>query len=101
MSLLNGHLGQVVGPFPANKDLLDDDGAIGVFTPQKERPVLYKLGIQAPKGTIVKINNANIKIGITGIYEIDLDMIPITSIIFPNSTQDDVIIDFIYTGNVI
>ena len=43
----NGHIGQVQGPFQANKDLLDDDGPIGILTPEKERPVLFKLGIQA------------------------------------------------------
>ena len=43
----NGHIGQVQWPFQANKDLLDDDGPIGILTPEKERPVLFKLGIQA------------------------------------------------------
>ena len=45
--VLNGHIGQVKGPFPANLNLLSDEGAIGHFTPEKERPVLYKIGIQA------------------------------------------------------
>jgi hypothetical protein len=43
----NGHIGQVLGPFEAGQDLLADDGPIGVFTPELERPVIYKLGIQA------------------------------------------------------
>lgn len=64
----NGHIGQVLGPFNANEDLLADTGPIGIFTPENERPVIHKLGIQATKGTIVCVNNINIKIGITGIY---------------------------------
>lgn len=86
MILQNGHVGQVEGPFVANKDLLDDDGAIGIFTPEKERPVLYKLGIQTSAGTIVNINGTNIKIGKTGIYELE-DIIKITSLIFPNGAD--------------
>ena len=51
--MLNGRLGQVVGPFTANIDLLDDYQAIGSFTPETTRPVLLKLGIQAEEGTVV------------------------------------------------
>lgn len=93
----NGHVGQVRGPFASNKDLLDDDGAIGVFTPEKERPVLYKLGIQTERGTIVNINGNNIEIGSTGVYELD-QVIQITSVSFPNGASSNTIIDFIYTG---
>lgn len=45
--MLNGRIGQVVGPFVQNKDLLNDDGIIGMFTPETTKPILYKLGIQA------------------------------------------------------
>lgn len=93
----NGHIGQVFGPFEVNKDLLDDDGPIGILTPEKERPVLYKLGIQAQEGTLVNINNTAIKIGKTGIYELD-DVLKITSIIFPQATSATTIVDFVYTG---
>ena len=31
--MLNGRIGQVIGPFTANQDLLADDGPIGAFTP--------------------------------------------------------------------
>lgn len=93
----NGHIGQVYGPFVANKDLLDDDGPIGILTPEKERPVLYKIGIQAPRGTFVQINNTLIKIGKTGIYELD-EVVKITSVIFPEGAPSEAMIDFIYTG---
>jgi hypothetical protein len=55
--MLNGRIGQVIGPFDANIDLLNDNAPIGAFTPETTRPILYKLGIQAAEGTIVKINN--------------------------------------------
>lgn len=94
----NGHVGQVRGPFTANKDLLDDDGAIGIFTPEKERPVIYKIGIQAARGTLVRINGNIIEIGPTGIYELD-QVIQIKSLSFPSGANSDTIIDFIYTGS--
>lgn len=94
----NGHIGQVVGPFVAGQDLLADNGPIGIFTPEKERPVLYKLGIQATKDTIVSINNTLIKIGVTGIYELD-DIVKITELNFPNGADNNTIIDFVYTGS--
>lgn len=98
MILQNGHIGQVTGPFEAGQDLLADDGAIGMFTPEKERPILYKIGIQTTQGTIVNINGTSIKIGKTGIYEIE-DIIKITDLNFPNGADEDTIIDFVYTGN--
>lgn len=94
----NGHIGQVRGPFYSNDDLLADFGAIGSFTPQKQRPVIYKLGIQADAGTIVSINNTNIKIGNTGIYQLD-DIIKINELSFPNGASENTIIDFIYAGD--
>lgn len=93
----NGHIGQVLGPFAANVDLLADNGPIGSLTPEKDRPVLYKLGIQTDKGTIVQINDKQIKIGKTGIYELD-QVVKITNISFPNGASEDTIIDFVYTG---
>lgn len=98
--LQNGHIGQVTGPFSANVDLLDNDQAIGTFTPEQERPTIYKLGIQAQPGTIVNINGSSIKIGATGIYELD-DIVKITSIIFPNGASNTTIVDFVYKGKAI
>ena len=95
--LKNAQIGQVAGPFAAGVDLLDDDQAIGVFTPEKEKPEIYKLGIQALPGTVIAINGCNIKIGSTGIYELD-DVIKIKSLIFPNGAPNTTIIDFIYAG---
>ena len=49
--MLNGRVGQVVGPFEAGVDLLDSDAPIGAYTPETSRPIIYKLGIQATEGT--------------------------------------------------
>ena len=98
--MLNGRIGQVLGPFSANIDLLDDNQAIGSFTPETTRPILKKLGIQTTPGTIVRINDVSIKIGKTGIYELD-DIVNIRSLVFPSGAPDGTIIDFVYWGGTI
>lgn len=92
---LNGRLGQVIGPFDSGVDLLADGGAISELTPEITKPVLSKLGIQAAKGTIVNINGISIKIGKTGIYELD-EVVNIKSLIFPNGADGNTIVDFVY-----
>ena len=92
---LNGRIGQVSGPFTANVDLLDDNAPIGAFTPETTRPILYKLGIQAEEGTVVLINNVNIKIGKTGIYELD-NVVSVKNLVFPNGADANTLIDFVY-----
>lgn len=93
--MLNGRIGQVLGPFAANTDLLETTAPIGAFTPETTKPVLYKLGIQASEGTIVKINNVPIKIGKTGIYELD-NIVDVKTLVFPNGADENTIIDFVY-----
>ena len=93
--ILNGRIGQVTGPFVAGEDLLSAEGAISQFTPESTIPTLIKLGIQAPVGTRVKINNVEVKIGKTGIYELD-SIVAIKTLIFLDETDDTVIVDFVY-----
>ena len=92
---INGRLGQVCGPFAAGEDLLASGGAIDEFTKEKTKPNLLKLGIQAPVDSYVSINNVNIKIGKTGIYELDYRVI-VKSLSFPNGADETVIVDFVY-----
>ena len=92
---INGRLGQVVGPFDAGKDLLAKGGAIDLFTKENTLPQLLKLGIQAPVGSYVNINGVNIKIGKTGIYELDYRVV-VRELSFPDGADDTVIIDFVY-----
>lgn len=93
----SGKIGQVTGPFAAGVDLMADEGAIGIFTPANYRPIIYKMGIQTEKDTLVEINDTQIKIGKTGIYELD-DAVKIYKIVFPNGASEDTLVDFIYIG---
>lgn len=95
---LNGSVGQVTGPFSAGQDLLAKEGIIMNLISQytnSEQVQLWKLGIQADEGTIVEINGMNIKVGKTGIYELD-ETVAIKSLIFPNGAGANTIVDFIY-----
>lgn len=92
--ILNGRIGQVLGPFDST-DLLSAEGAISQFTPETTRPVLTKLGIQAPVGTVIEVNGVEIKIGKTGIYELDA-VVAVKSLAFPQGVDDTAIVDFVY-----
>jgi|GEM_PF-4560807 len=95
-SLIQGRVNQVLGPFDTS-DLLGVNGAITKAVPESDPPRLIKLGIQASEGTIVNINGANIRIGKTGIYELD-NTVQIISLYFPTpgATDASTIVDFIY-----
>ena len=93
--ILNGRIGQVLGPFAANVDLLAEGGAISDFTPEVTKPIIEKIGIQTDVGSIIEINGVRIKIGKTGIYELD-KRVAIKSLKFPNGASADTIIDFVY-----
>ena len=92
---LNGRVGQVRGPFDAGLDLIAEGGPISDFTPETTRPNLYKLGIQTDAGTMVEVNHKLIKIGFTGIYELD-EVVNITSLIFPDGAGENTLVDFVY-----
>lgn len=93
--ILNGRIGQVLGPFDAGVDLIAKGGAIDIATPETTKPIPYKLGIQAAPGTVVQVNRVKIKIGSTGIYELD-EVVSVNSLIFPEGADDTVIVDFVY-----
>lgn len=92
--ILNGRVGQVLGPFDT-ADLLSKNGRISQFTPETSLPVLTKMGIQATPGTIIKVNNVEVKIGKTGIYELD-EVVNIKSLSFPYGADAETIVDFVY-----
>lgn len=93
--LNNGRIGQVIGPFTKEVDLLEDDQPIGAFTPETTKPILYKLGIQADPGTLIQVNQTQIKIGRTGIYELD-NVVDVKKLMFLSDTDSDTIVDFVY-----
>lgn len=94
--ILNGRFGEIHDTaIPASVDLLKDGGLISKQTPESTRPLLTKLGIQAPKGTKILVNGIEVKIGSTGIFQLD-QVVEITSLIFPDGGDETVIIDYVY-----
>lgn len=95
MVLINGRVGQVIGPFEVDKDLIAPGGAIDEMTPETTPPKLSKLGIIAEPGTKVQINEAEVRIGPTGMYELDGTVI-VKKLIFLTPTTEDSQVDFVY-----
>ena len=89
------HLGQYQGPAEAGKNL------IGIFK-QREIArhensflnfsplVLKKLGIRCEQGTTVEINGDSIVIN-SGTFELGLEVMDVTSLVFPSATEVDII----------
>ena len=85
------YIGQITGYFNPSSNIMNfirGDGEKHSFE------YVSKLGIQAPEGTIFKINNKEFEIGPSGILE--FDDVKITSIISPKALGSDVIIDYEY-----
>lgn len=84
----NGRTGQLKGPFTANQELID------LIKEDAVRDILYvhHIGITAKKWSHVFLNDKEIKIGKTGIYEVD--NAEITSIKFKNDMDKNTIIDY-------
>lgn len=93
--VLNGRYNQVSGPFKAGIDLLSPGGAIDVITPEVTRPVLFKVGIIAPPGTRMQINDSVIKISPFGALELD-SVVNIKKLIFLDDVDENTLIDFVY-----
>lgn len=86
--MFNIYTGQLKGPFTAGDELfvkIQEDAAITVS-------FVKHLGIQADEGSIITINNKNIEIGKTGIYEIGNT--EIKSLIFVQDMPENTIIDY-------
>lgn len=93
--ILNGRYNQVSGPFKAGVDLLSPGGAIDLATPETTRPILYKIGIIAPPGTRIQINDSVVKISPFGAFELDT-VVNIKKLIFLEDVDENVLIDFVY-----
>lgn len=94
---LQGRIGQVLGPFDANINIMGSGQAIPKAATKDGDGIIVisKLGIQTEPGTEMIINGAPIKVGNTGIYELD-NVVNVTSLIFPNGASSNTIIDFVY-----
>lgn len=86
--MFNIYTGQLKGPFTAGEELftkIQNDAAIAVS-------FVKHLGVQADKGSIISINNKDVEIGETGIYEIGNT--EIKSLIFITDMAENTIIDY-------
>lgn len=93
--VLHGRYNQVSGPFKAGIDLLSSGGAIDLATPESTRPILDKVGIIAPPGTRIQINNSIVKISPFGVLELD-QVVNIKKLIFLDDVDENALIDFVY-----
>lgn len=86
-------IGQIKGPIP-NKD--SDGKLINLinFFEFDDNTAIIKLGIQAPPGTIVVINNNDFEIGKTGILEYETGL-TITFLGFKDEITKDIVVDFV------
>lgn len=92
-NLLNGRIGQIEKMFSSGEEILSTYIKPTVTKYTQDFKGLKKIGIQANPGTYMKINGERIKIGKTGIYELDY-LVLITSLSFEEDTQ--ALIDYVY-----
>lgn len=86
-------VGQIRGPLP-NKDSQGNlINLMGLFNFTSDT-LIIKLGIQAPIGSIININNKQFEIGRTGILEYETGL-SINFLAFETEITKDVIIDFV------
>ena len=94
--IINGYQGQITSiiqpeSFVVNENIFDK--IIEKEAEDGKNYVIQRLGIQALPGTVVKLNSISVKIGKTGIYEID--DVEITSIKLQQALEKDMTIDYI------
>ena len=85
-----GHVGQL------DKIFLPQEDVIAIIRTKhniRDFKGLVKLGIQAPVGTRFVINGQSIKIGATGIYELDCT-VNVKQLYF--ETETEALVDYIY-----
>ena len=90
MAYYTGHIGQFDTTFAANQDLIS---LIRTKHKLANFKGLIKLGIQAPVGTKFVINGETIRIGATGIYELD-QTVNIRELYFIEETT--ALVDYVY-----
>lgn len=86
----NGRVGQIEDTFAAGADVIPlirkQDNIV-------DYKGLLKLGIQAPEGTVMHLNGKRIRIGKTGIYELDYSVL-VKTLVF--ETETTALIDYVY-----
>ena len=87
-------IGQIKGPIP-NKDIYGKHiNLIGLFD-LEFKGYIIKLGIHAPEGSLVLINNKEFIIGKTNFLEYETGT-EITSLCFKSDITESCFIDFVY-----
>ena len=92
---MNGYQGQIRACDQQNQKFLANQQLFQIIQEDSRAEISYvkRLGISAKAGTKLRINNIQIEVGKTNIYEVD--QVEITSIQFQEDTTNDVILDFI------
>ena len=86
---INGHMGQLVGPFKAKQELyhlIQENAYVNIM-------YVEQIGVQTAKDAILYINHEPFQIGKGGIYEIGNT--EITSLYFDKDTDEYTIIDYV------
>lgn len=93
---INGYQGQIKasdqpsGYFMAGNEIMD---LIREACNDQYNDFIQRIGIEAPEGTQILINNKSIKIGKTNMYE--AQNVNITSLTFVQNSDRNVVIDYI------
>lgn len=97
---LNGYQGQIRANQQQGQKFIAGQEIITLIQQTTAFPIRYiqRIGIQAPEKTKISINNKEIEIGKTGIYEVN--NVEITSLKFIQDSSKNVIIDFIVHSEV-
>lgn len=92
---MNGYQGQIRSRDQENGKFLANQQIFTLIQDESVAEIRYisRIGISAPFKTRIKLNNIQIQIGKTNIYQ--LEKVEITSIKFVEDTSNNVIIDFI------
>lgn len=86
---MNGYMGQIKGPFKSGQELIELINADAV----DEVAYVEHIGIQTDVSAYVLLNEKEIEIGKTGIYEIN--DVEISSLVFKKDTDENTIIDYV------
>lgn len=92
---MNGYQGQIRACDQQNQKFLANQQLFQIIQEDNRAEINYvkRLGVSAKAGTKLRINNIQIEVGKTNMYEVD--QVEITSIQFQEDTTNDVILDFI------
>lgn len=92
----NGYQGQIKASDQPNGIFLADQNIISLIQEACNNQFsgsISRLGIEAPQGTFILINNRSIQIGKTGLYEVN--DVHITALAFVQNSTKEATVDYI------